>query len=158
MARKKKPESGAAGAPQESRTLGFLLREAYGSLQERIYATVALLGHPGLRPAHSPVLRHLPAEGGRVADLARSTGLAKQSVSYVVADLVRLGYLRVVPDPEDGRANRVLYTARGQRLVADLMHASHEAERALCATLGAARVQALRQILESLVDAGPRAA
>ena len=37
---------------------------------------------------HSPVLRHLPPEGGWVSDLARKTGLEKQSVACVVEDLV----------------------------------------------------------------------
>lgn len=139
--------------PHDARTLGFLLREVYGLLQERVYAAVAAAGHPGLRPAHSPVLRCLPATGGRVADLARATGLAKQSVSYVVDDLAAQGYLRVVPDPEDGRAKRVLFTARGQKLLAALMAASQAAEDELSGLLGSARAQAMRQILEAAQDA-----
>lgn len=149
MNSRNEPDDAPAGPPQDTRTLGFLLREVYGQLQERVYAAVAAAGHPGLRPAHSPVLRHLPARGGRVADIARSTGLAKQSVSYVVDDLVGLGYLRVAPDPEDGRAKRVQFTARGQKLLAALMEASREAEAELAQRLGVARVQQLRQILES---------
>ncbi len=149
MGRKHGPGDAAVHQPRHNRTLGFLLREVYGLMQERVYATVAAAGHPGLRPAHSPVLRHLPAQGGRVAEIARSTGLAKQSVSYVVDDLVGLGYLRVAPDPEDGRAKRILFTARGQKLLAALMLASREAEAGLSVRLGAARVRQLRRILES---------
>jgi DNA-binding MarR family transcriptional regulator len=141
--------------PQQARTLGFLLREVYGQLQQQVYAAVASAGHAGLRPAHSPVLRHLPAGGGRVADLARATGLAKQSVSYVIEDLVAQGYLKVTPDPEDGRARRILYTPRGQRLLEALVDASAAAENQLARRLGVRRVESLRAILESaLADEG----
>src|SRR5512135_201102 len=104
--------------PVQARTLGFLLREVYAVLQQRIYDGVAAAGHPGLRAMHSAVLRHLSPEGGRVADVARASGLAKQSVAYVVEDLVALGYLRSEPDPADGRARRLVYTARGKKLLA----------------------------------------
>ena len=134
--------------PLQARPLGFLLREVYGLLQERVYDAVAASGHPGLRAMHSPVLRHLSPEGGRVADLARATGLAKQSVSYVVEHLVALGYLRIEADPDDGRARRVAYTARGHRLLAALVSASRKAESELASTLGPQRLQALRDTLE----------
>lgn len=138
--------------PDPARTLGFLLREVYAQLQQRVYDTVAAAGHDGLRAVHSPVLRHLPPEGGRVADLARATGLAKQSVAYVVADLVALGYLQAGPDPEDGRARRLEYTARGHALLAALVAASREAEAALAVTLGRQRLAALRDTLETVLS------
>ncbi|MCU0919191.1 MAG: MarR family winged helix-turn-helix transcriptional regulator [Burkholderiaceae bacterium] len=130
--------------------MGFLLREVYAQLQQRVYDTVAAAGHDGLRALHSPVLRHLLPEGGRVADLARATGLAKQSVAYVVADLVALGYLQAEADPEDGRARRLVYTARGRELLAALVAASREAEAALALTLGRQRLAALRDTLEAV--------
>lgn len=143
--------------PMQTRTLGFLLREVYGHLQERVYAAVVGAGHPGVRAMHSPVLRNLPPDGGRVADLARATGLAKQSVSYVVEDLVALGYLQVGPDAADGRARRVAFTARGRRLLAALASAGDEAEQSLRVTLGAGRVQALRDTLEAALASLPSA-
>jgi DNA-binding MarR family transcriptional regulator len=146
--------------PVRSRTLGFLLREAYGRLQARVYDTVAAAGHDGLRALHSPVLRHLPPEGGRVADLARATGLAKQSVAYVVEDLVALGYLRSEPDPEDGRARRLRYTARGHKLLAALADASRALEDELASALGPQRLHGLRGTLEAVLagTAAPGAA
>lgn len=146
--------------PTQARTLGFLLREVYRLLQSRVYEAVAAAGHPGVRPAHSPVLRHLPPEGGRVAELARATGLAKQSVTYVVEDLVALGYLCVQPDPEDRRARRLTYTPRGHKLLAALVEASQDAEDALTVPLGPRRLKLLRDSLEGVLSTlppGPRA-
>lgn len=149
------PEQLLPPDPLQTRTLGFLLREAYSRRQQCVYEAVAAAGHPKLRALHSPVLRHLPPDGGRVADLARATGLAKQSVGYIVNDLVALGYLRIEPDPEDGRARRLRYTARGHKLLAALVQASREADDALAATLGAERLRTLREMLEAVLDKPP---
>lgn len=142
--------------PSQDRTLGFLLREVYGLLQDRVYEAVAAAGHPGLRATHSTILRHLPPEGGRVADVARAAGLAKQSATYVVEDLVALGYLRTEPDPEDGRARRITYTARGRKLLAALATATREAETRLAATVGPEKLLALRDTLEATLGELPR--
>jgi DNA-binding MarR family transcriptional regulator len=140
---------------EQGRTLGYLLREAYGVLQEQVYAAVATAGHPGLRAMHSPVLRHLLPSGGRVADLARATGLAKQSAAYVVKDLIELGYLRTEPDLADGRAQRITYTARGHKLLAALMSASRDAEATLAARLGHERLRLLRDTLQTVLSEPP---
>lgn len=105
---------------------------------------------------HSAILRHLPPEGGRVSDVARASGLAKQSAAYVVEDLVNLGYLRSEPDPEDGRARRITYTPRGRKLLAALMDASRKAEAALATSLGPAQLQSLRNTLEAMLGETPR--
>lgn len=155
MIARSSPERSTRQHPLQDRSLGFLLREAYALLQDRVYEAVAAAGHPGLRALHSSVLRHLPPEGGRVADVARASGLAKQSATYVVEDLVELGYLRTEPDPEDGRARRITYTARGQKLLSALAAASREAEVRLEAAIGAERVQSLRETLEATLTGLP---
>jgi DNA-binding MarR family transcriptional regulator len=149
------PDPSLPHPPVPTPTLGFLLRELYGRLQQRVYDAVAAAGHAGIRPMHSPVLRHLPAEGGRVSDIARETGLAKQSVTYIVEDLVALGYLRTEPDPDDGRARRLCYTARGHKLLAALVSASHEAENSLASVLGKDRLQSLRDMLKVALSEAP---
>lgn len=152
MSASARPDRSLPQLPVQARTLGFLLREVYGLLQQRVYEKVAAAGHPGVRPLHSPVLRHLPAAGGRVADLARATGLAKQSVTYIVGDLVALGYLRTAPDPQDGRASQLTYTPRGHKLLTALMNASEESETELQSTLGVQRLRELRDVLEAVLS------
>jgi DNA-binding MarR family transcriptional regulator len=141
----------ARGAPDRRNTLGFLLREAYETLQSDVYAAVAADGHVGVREAHSPVLRHLPPEGARVVDLARHAGCAKQSMAYLVDDLHELGYVTIAPDPADGRAKLVRLTARGRTLVERLLSHSEAAERRLASRIGARAVAALRDALEATV-------
>jgi DNA-binding MarR family transcriptional regulator len=77
--------------------------------------------------------------------------MAKQSVTYVVEDLVALGYLRAEPDPEDRRARRLTYTPRGHKLLAALVAASQDAEKALGLPLGAQGLKLLREGLEKVL-------
>jgi len=146
------PVASDASLPAQMRTVGYLLRELYGNLQRRVYAAAAAAGHPDLRDAHSSVLRHLDPHGNRVADLARRCGLAKQSVTYLVDDLVRLGYLAIRADPLDGRAKQVKLTARGRKLTELLLIESRQAEDEMAALIGAARLDALRDDLAALAD------
>jgi DNA-binding MarR family transcriptional regulator len=152
------PVQAEPGFPARAQTLGFLLRELYEALQQHVYAAVAADGHPGVRELHSPLLRHLPSEGARVADMARRCGLAKQSVAYVVDDLMRLGYVTVEPDPDDGRAKRVKLTPRGCALIESLLAHSAAAEAELAERVGAQRLTALRATLEDSVQAVGRTA
>lgn len=145
--------SDAVTVPAQVATLGFLLRELYDALQARVYADVAADGHPALRDAHSPVLRHLPPQGARVVDLARACGLTKQSVAYIVQDLEQLGYVRAEPDPQDRRAKLIQWTGAGERLVASLLRHSAQAEQQLASRIGETGAHALRRSLEAAVTA-----
>ncbi len=147
--------SSTRAAPGRGNTLGFLLREVYEALQQEVYAAVAADGHGAVREAHSPVLRHLPPQGARVADLARAAGYAKQSMSYLVDDLAELGYVVIGQDPRDGRAKLVRLTARGRSLVEKLVAHSEAAERRLAARIGANSVAAMRRALTAALEARP---
>lgn len=70
-------------------------------------------GYTEMAPAHSAVFATLPTEGARAADMAARAGITRQSMGEVVRDLVRLGILETVPDPDDGRAKIVRYTRYG---------------------------------------------
>ena len=132
------------------RTLGTLLRAAYEDLAEHVYGGIAARGFPGIRRAHGGILRHIPAQGARLSDLARSAGMTKQSMAYLAEDLTRLGHLESIPDPADGRARILRLTPSGQALLQALTALSAEAEAAMAARIGPARMAALRRALERL--------
>lgn len=140
-------------APHRQTTLGFLLRELYDALQRDVYSAVAADGHPGVREVHSPVLRQISSAGVRVSEVARRCGYAKQSIAYVVDDLVKLGYVSIEADPVDARAKRVLLTLHGQELIACVVAHSRAAERALARKIGARSVSTLRTTLAAAVAA-----
>lgn len=136
--------------PDQSRTLGALLRAPYRKLSRRLYAALAEAGFPEIRPAHSAVFRNIAPEGSRLTDLAERADLTKQSMAYLVSYLEQHGYVQVKPDPEDARARLVRLTARGRKLVETLLSASEALEKEVGRELGEAKLESLRNQLESL--------
>lgn len=133
--------------PEQTQTLGYLLRTAYEVLQHQVYASVRENGHPDVRAAHSSVLRHLPVGGARMTELAKRAGISKQSIAYLVDDLIGLGYVEMHDDPSDGRAKLVRFTDIGRDLVAVLTKESGQAEKEFARLVGAEQMEAMRKTL-----------
>lgn len=142
--------------PPEGERIAQLCRAIYENMRERVYAGAARRGFDDLRPAHSGVLRHIDAAGSRVVDLADRAGMTKQSMAYLTEGLAALDYIETVPDPDDGRAKRVLLTRRGRDAVATLTTLSLEAESAIAEKIGRKRIEELRDDLRE-VNAALRA-
>jgi len=85
-------------------------------------------GFPELKQAHNAVFGTLSgSHGNHTADMAARAGITRQSMGEVVRDLMSLGIVEMMVDPEDRRAKLVTYTdyglafARGGRQhIADL--------------------------------------
>jgi DNA-binding MarR family transcriptional regulator len=73
-------------------------------------------GRTDLKPAHNFLFAILGDEGDRSANLAARAGITRQSMGEVIRDLVELGVLEMVPDPDDRRAKIVRYTPEGKEL------------------------------------------
>lgn len=138
--------------PEETRTLGSLLRRAYEGLAHEVYGRMAEEGFTDVRPAHSSAFRHIPPQGARTVDLAARTGMRKQSMGYLLDDLETLGYIHYSPDPADGRARLVRLTARGEAAVRTLERLSADVESTWAARLGARDWAATRRTLDRLVS------
>lgn len=136
-------------ATEEQRTLGALLRAPFEAMLDHNYARLAEAGFTDLRPAHGAVLRYIAREGSRVTELAEQARMTKQSMSELVAHLVRRGYVEIAPDPADRRAKLARLTERGWRVHRTLSEASHAFERACARSLGEARWRQLRDLLEA---------
>jgi DNA-binding MarR family transcriptional regulator len=63
----------------------------------------------------------------RLTDLAVAEGVAQPSMTTLVSNLERAGYVERRPDPTDGRAILVRATVRGSRLMAQRRRAGTEA-------------------------------
>ncbi|SKA99737.1 DNA-binding transcriptional regulator, MarR family [Prosthecobacter debontii] len=140
----------SAPFPDLAETLGSLLRRPYARLQARLYERLAAEGFPEIRSAHSAVFRHLPTEGGRLTDLATAAGMTKQSMAYLVESLTDHGYLRIQADPADGRAKRVVFTAKGRRCIQAALRISQEMEHEAAAKMPKGSLAELRRLLGDL--------
>ena len=137
---------------EERRTLGALLRRPYEAMLSEVYRRLGEAGFADLRPAHSPVFRHVLPEGSRTVDLAADAGMTKQSMAYLVSDLETMGYVELLPDPLDGRAKRVRLTPRGVEAQEAAAQFSGEIEGLWAAKVGEAEWKVARRVLERLFD------
>jgi DNA-binding MarR family transcriptional regulator len=89
-----------------------------------------------VRAAHTALLPHLDLEGTRITTLAERLGISRQAVGQLVDDLEQMGVVRREPDPEDGRAKLVLFTAKGRRGLLDGLSMLQEMEAELAQMVG----------------------
>ena len=115
-----------------------------------LYARLAAAGYGDVRPGHGCVFGTIDPEGSRLTVLASRARMTKQTVGEVTNDLVRLGYVERVPDPEDGRAKIIRLTERGheaRRIGRELID---ETEAEWAARYGEETMRALRSALETI--------
>lgn len=136
--------------PDQAVSLGALLRAPYRQLADWLYQVLPIRGFPDVRAAHSAVFRHIPEAGATVSELAKAARMTKQSMSYLVDDLERLGYVESAPDIRDRRAKCVRLSRRGHELVQEALALSRAYEQALRQVMGDEDIDALRRILGRL--------
>lgn len=112
-----------------------------------------------LRPTHGCVFRFVRDDGMRLTDLATHADMTKQSVGEIVDNLVELGYVERIPDPQDRRAKLIRLTRKGvdaQRIGFGVID---DIEAKWGERFGSERVADLRELLEEIVaEIAPHAA
>jgi DNA-binding MarR family transcriptional regulator len=130
--------------------LPLLLLGAFRSLIDELHRTLSEGGHGEARPLHGFALQAIGPGGSTTSEVGRQLGVSKQAAAKTVASLERVGYVLREPDPEDGRAVRLLRTARGEEMLA-LSAAFFESYRArLGDALGPDRLAELEDDLEQM--------
>ena len=132
------------------RDLSFLSREMSRSLMQKSVAR----GHDGLKLNWDTVFLNLDfREGSRIVDLAQINGLTKQAMSQIVAEIEQHGYVAKKDDPDDGRARKIMLTAKGKKLIQDSMEAYDELEAEYEGLIGREKLDQLIAIVSELVTA-----
>jgi DNA-binding MarR family transcriptional regulator len=78
--------------------------------------------------------------------------MTKQATGQLVAEFVDLGYIRLVPDPDDGRAKIARYTAKGKRLLVAIVASIEQTEDAVSAAIGVAQLETLKKSLGAILS------
>lgn len=137
---------------QVSPDLGILSVQLMFAFQREVFATVAIQGHPEVRPRHGAVLAYLDKEGNRATDLAAQSGQHKQVIGTLVDELVALGYVERVPDPSDRRAKLVVPTERGSDLMKKTDAIAASIERRHAKLLGKDAFDEFKRSLQRVVE------
>lgn len=104
-----------------------------------------------IRVAHTVLFPHIDVtHGTRLTDLARALGVTKQAVGQLVDELVDMGMLERLPDPDDGRAKRVCYTEAGRQGLFEGLRVLGEEERFIERAVGPERFRELHRALLAL--------
>jgi len=130
--------------------LGVALFVSYRYMEDRIFRAVQDAGFDDWTLAQVRVFQRIAADGSRLTDLADQAQMSKQSAGVLVDQLERLGYVRRVPDPTDGRARLIVIEQRGRRAAAVATATSSEILSEWKAFLGTRNFTLLHQILDQL--------
>lgn len=133
--------------PWRQTHLGRLLALALIRFDERVLALMAsnvsvplglsnLAARGQVGAAHIHITRHLPVQGARLTELARSAGMSKQAMGDLVNQCEAWGLVERTPDPLDARARRVGFTPVGLAWLQAFREAVEQAEREFRAAVG----------------------
>lgn len=143
-----------AVAQAKQASTGQLLLKAARLFDETAVARVNRAARAAaLRPVHTKLFPHIDFEGTRLVAIAERLGVTKQAVSQWVSELAEMGVVELVADPDDGRAKRVRFTARGVDAIHHGLGILRGIEDEVTAAVGARRMAALRKTLADLVPA-----
>lgn len=107
--------------------------------------------HPDMEPAAYGLLTIIRREGPiRLTDLASCVGVGKPSVSRQIAFLESLGLVYKEADPQDGRAQSIRLTDKGEEKMHQVQDARRQAFRERLGTWPLEDVQTLAEYMERL--------
>ena len=128
-------------------TVGSMLRAAWTELADENFASLVAAGFDDLRRVHQPLMREILADNLRPSELAARHGLSKQAANDIVREFEANGYIRLEPDPDDGRAKRIVATERGLQALETAMESSRAVGRRWAEHVGDERYAIFEEIL-----------
>ena len=130
--------------------LGVLLFVPYRAMESAVLAELRAHGHD-LPVSQARVFQRIdPVAGSRMSALAESAQLSKQTLTSIVDQLERRGYVRRTPDPADARARLVTITPQGHSLIDLSRPVVERVEAGWAARLGEQKLERLRSLLAEL--------
>lgn len=139
--------------PTQSRTewrhanIGRLLNNAVRRFEGRVLDLMGEAGYEQTRIAHISLTRNLDVEGTRLTELAHRASMSKQAMSELVEQCEGMELITRSPDPSDGRARIIRFTAAGLQWLDAFRAAVDVAEQEMRGQLGAVAMATLVQAL-----------
>lgn len=129
-------------------SVGFLLAKAY---QRACAIYKEQFGRYDLTPQQFGLLRFLWEEDGMTqVELSNRSQIDRTTIGGLIDRLEQSGLLRRLPHPDDRRAYRIVLTAEGKSLEAELTPLVEELHRKILAPLTAEEVTTLTTLLHKL--------
>jgi DNA-binding MarR family transcriptional regulator len=136
-------------ATADEPNLGLLLFIPYRAMESAVLAELKRHGHE-MSVSQARVFQRIAADGSRMADLADAAQVSKQTLTSIVDQLERRGWVRRTPDPADARARLVTVTDEGRALIELGRPVVEGMQRSWEQHLGVRRTAELRRTLADL--------
>jgi len=151
------PQSDLPMVESQSLSLTFLLAEVQDAMLARLTEELAGRGHPGVTASALGFLGQLDCGINHASGIAEKLSVSRQMVAKTVAEMERAGWLVQEPDPRRRNRKMILFTAEGERLMADARQVLAELDLQVREACGPNFVGDIVKMLERLkchVDAG----
>ena len=133
--------------------LGFLLAKATQRWNELLHESFRAAGWSEVRPSYGSLLVPLFEEDGlRMGELARRARLSKQTMTTMVRLLEREQLVGRERDPDDGRAFRIVLTAKARRFEPVAERTLTELGALALARLGERRLASVKHGLKEWIE------
>jgi DNA-binding MarR family transcriptional regulator len=133
--------------------LGFLLAKATQRWNEFLQERFRAAGWSEVRPSYGSILVPLFEEDGlRIGELARRARLSKQTMTTMVRLLERDELVYRERDPDDGRAVRIVLTAKARRFEPVAERTLEELAVLAQQRLGERRLQSVKHALKEWIE------
>jgi DNA-binding MarR family transcriptional regulator len=121
---------------------------------DEVFDRLVAAGYDDLRPVHRSILRDILVSNLRPSELGARLGISKQAANDLVREFESKGYIRLEPDPADGRAKRIVATERGWHAHETAHDASRAVGRRWAEQVGAERYAIFEEVLREIAAPG----
>ena len=148
------PERRPNSIRERGASLGVLVRETVALFRELRGAAVEVHGEGWLSAGNRNVLAELNRRGPRtVPQMARARSVSRQHVQTHVNELVSLGAVELIENPEHKRSRLVRITEEGQRKLEEMNRREERVLAGLEVEAGADEIEAAAEVLKDVSGA-----
>lgn len=121
------------------------LLRAYYWMDESLQNGLQQAGYAPRTRTQTMILINISDGITRAAELARVLGVSRQAIQQQINELEREQLVTQIPDPNDRRANRIVFSEKGAELINAALATLRQAEQALAMRLGYETVSNIRR-------------
>ena len=133
----------------ESMQLIITLMKRLHWFQEGLERALEPAGLDPITRSQAFIMGHIAAGERRASKIAANLGVSRQAISQSLIELEQMGYIELVPDPDDKRARIIRFKAEFAEEGRICGAIFRELEQELARRIGARRISALRESLEA---------
>lgn len=128
--------------------LDQLIVRAFYWMDDSLQANIRHRGGPKVSHSQSMVIMAIGEGITRPSAIAERLGVSRQAIHLSLRELIDIGLVELVPDPDDGRAKLAKLSKKGAPIQLMAYEILCELEDELGKRIGKRRVKALREALE----------